>query len=266
MTLPPAYAQVLSLGVLWTSIHCIGMCGPLLSGFDIAGVMRGRSRIQGVLGVLSYQAGRSLTYAWLGSLAGLLGAGLGRIATVSGAVLALLAGALLLFSAMRSVGSLLAGLGVPNSTPLVALRTPKHSLSATEIIERVLTYSRRAMLPLLASRHPLREVALGAMMGLLPCMIPAWALSQAALTGSPFHGALVMLLLVGLTTPVLLLAAQLPRILCILPAIIRNVLAALLPAVSGAWLLLVGGAGLGLWPHAHLGVSLAGRPFLMMLF
>ena len=42
---------------------------------------------RGLLGVLVYQAGRSLTYAWLGGLAGLIGAGLSRIFTAAGGVL-----------------------------------------------------------------------------------------------------------------------------------------------------------------------------------
>lgn len=263
MTLPPAYAQVLGLGVLWTSIHCIGMCGPLLSGLDIAGVMRGRSRLQGLLGVVAYQAGRGLTYAWLGGLAGLLGAGLGRVATISGALLALSVGLLLIHRTLRALRpeqQQAAG------TPLIPLRRPRLSLSPAVVVEQVLLHSRRALLPLLTSHHPLREVALGALLGMLPCMIPAWALSQAAMTGSPLHGALVMLLLVGMTTPVLLLATQLPTILGVLPASIHRRLIMLLPAVSGVWLILVGGAGLGLWSHAHLGITLAGRPFLMMLW
>ena len=33
-----AYTQIFSVGVLWISIHCAGMCGPLLIGFDVAGV------------------------------------------------------------------------------------------------------------------------------------------------------------------------------------------------------------------------------------
>ena len=262
MTLPAAYAQVLGLGVLWTSVHCIGMCGPLLAGFDIAGVMRGRSRIQGVFGVLTYQAGRGLTYAWLGGLAGLLGAGLARITTLSFGILALGAGLVLSHSALRSLRP-----GSGSVTPLVTLRTAQKSSSTPyDVVERAIALSRRSLLPLLSSRHPLRELALGALMGFLPCMIPAWALSQAALTGSPFHGALVMLLLIVLTTPVLLISTQLPRLLGLLPDSLRVLLPRLFPAVSGVWLILIGGAGLGLWPHAHLALSLVGRPFVMMLF
>lgn len=262
MTLPPAYAQVLSLGVLWTSIHCVGMCGPLLSGFDIAGVMRGRSRWQGVLGVLTYQAGRALTYAWLGSLAGLLGAGLSHAAQMGGAVMALGFGVLLCGLALRALRH-----NTEEQAPLVSLRRNRSwSLSPTAVVESVLRQAKQSLLPLLASRHPLRELALGALLGLLPCMIPAWALSQAALTGSPLHGALVMLLLVGMTTPILLLATQLPRLLQRLPNTLRKSLPALLYLCSGMWLVMVGGAGLNLWPHAHLGFTLLGKPLLLMLF
>ena len=265
MTLPPAYAQVLGLGLLWTSVHCVGMCGPLLSGFDIAGVMRGRTRWQGVFGVLSYQAGRGLTYAWLGSLAGLLGAGLSHAAQTGGAVLAIVAGVVLCGLALRALRPL--PVAAKQDERLVPLRTPRTvSLSPSAVVQYVLGHAKRSLLPLLASRHPLREVALGALMGLLPCMIPAWALSQAALTGSPLHGALVMLLLVALTTPILLFATQLPRLVQALPDKLRSALPYLLYFLSGCWLILVGGAGLNLWQHAHVGFSILGRPLMMMLF
>ena len=250
--LPAAYVHVLGLGLLWTSTHCASMCGPLLCGLQIGGAHPSKrtSVRRGLLGVLVYQAGRSLTYAWLGGLAGLIGAGLSRIFSAAGGVLALIFGALLLGSVVRA------------RQPLVALRRrPGPPITAA-----ALRQVRRLLSPLLLSTHPLRELALGAAMGFLPCMIPAWALGQAATTGSPVHGAAVMLLLVLLTTPVLLLTTQLPRLGWALPEGLRSRLARWLPAVSGVWLLLVGGAGLGLWRHAHLGITLLGQPFMMMLF
>ena len=62
-------------------------------------------------------------------------------------------------------------------------------------------------------RSPLRDLALGAVMGFLPCMIVLWALGLSALTGSALHGAAIMLILVALTTPVLLGVTLLPRVL-----------------------------------------------------
>lgn len=250
--LPPAYAHVLSLGILWTSVHCASMCGPLLCGLSIGGASPNfkTGATQGIFGVLRYQAGRSLTYAWLGGLAGLAGAGLGRIFTSAGGVLSLLFGAALIFSVLRT------------RTTLVKLgRRP-----SLRVIPAAVAYLRALFSPLLSSPQPMREVALGALLGFLPCMIPAWALGQAALTASPYHGAAIMLLLVLLTTPVLLVATQLPRLFQAFPAGLREKIARVLPMISGCWLMLVGGAGLSLWPHAHLGVSLFGRPFMMMIF
>ena len=250
--LPAAYVHVLSLGILWTSAHCASMCGPLLCGLQIGGAHPGAqtSMRRGFLGVLAYQAGRSLTYAWLGGLAGLIGAGLGRVFTAAGGVLAVIFGVVLIGSVARA------------RKPLVALRRRP----GPPVAAMALRAAWRYVSPLLLSTHPLRELALGAGMGFLPCMIPAWALGQAATTGSPVHGAAVMLLLVLLTTPVLLLTTQLPRLGWALPQGIRRPVARWLPAVSGVWLLLVGGAGLDLWPHAHLGVTLLGQPMMMMLF
>jgi sulfite exporter TauE/SafE len=250
--LPPAYAHVLGLGIIWTSMHCAAMCGPLLCGLQIGGARPDHRTRAGrrILGVLTYQAGRGLTYAWLGGLAGLVGSGLGHVFTSAGGVLSLLFGGALILSVMR-----------PKNSPVRLRRRPQASI-ATTTISRI----RALVSPLLSSTHPLRDLALGAMMGFLPCMIPAWALGQAAVTGSPFHGAVIMLLLVLLTTPVLLVTTQLPRLGSLLPRRLRTGVMHCLPAVSGCWLLLIGGAGLGLWPHEHLGITILGHPFLMMIF
>lgn len=250
--LPPAYAHVLSLGVLWTSMHCAAMCGPLLCGLRIGGSAPNTQRGvgQGIRGVLSYQLGRSLTYAWLGGLAGLLGASLSRVFTAAGGFMALAFGAGLIHLALR------------RPSRLVKLRVRR----GPALLQTLIAHAQSQLSPLVFSTHPLRELALGAIFGFLPCMIPAWALGQAALTGSPFHGAMIMLLLVLLTTPVLLVTTQLPRLGAIFPAQLRQAVARFLPALSGLWLVLIGGASLGLFSHAHLGVRFFGHAFVMMLF
>ena len=58
-----AYAQLLSVGLLWISFHCAGMCGTLLIGFDVAGAARGASVPRGALSLLTYQLGRAGTAA-----------------------------------------------------------------------------------------------------------------------------------------------------------------------------------------------------------
>lgn len=246
-----AYAQLLGLGVLWISFHCAGMCGPLLIGMDVPGAARGQAPLRGALSVLTYQAGRALTYAWLGGLMGLLGAGFAHRFASAGALLALGLGLLMLVSALGRL------LPAARKAPLTQLGRPARQWTPARLLGGLLS----------RSDGPLRELLLGAVMGLLPCMIAIWALGLAALTASPLHGAALMLLLVAMTTPVLLGVTLLPRLGG--GALLRRLgarLPVLLLGISGVHLLLISGAALGLFPHAHLGVGLAGRAFLIMFF
>ena len=118
-----------------------------------------------------------------------------------------------------------------------------------------------------AGRSGLHAVALGVVLGLMPCMVALWVLGLAALTGSALHGAALMLLLIVLTTPMLLGVTLLPRLI---PSGRRGGLTALAPALlqalSGTWLLLIAAAGAGLISHCHLGFSLFGRGLVMMFY
>lgn len=249
---PAAYAQLLSVGLVWISFHCAGMCGPLLIGFDVAGAARGVRALPGALGVLTYQAGRSLTYLLLGALAGLVGRGLTAVFEPAGAIFALLFGltvvTTLVIKEVRRRQSLRPQ---PVKVGFSKLDPPKLSF-----VERLVSKLPRALHPLQGpdeGRH-LRIFGLGAAMGLLPCMITYWALGLAATTGSPLHGALVMLLLVVMTTPVLLGVTLLPRLLPRRAALLRS-LPQVLMALSAMWLVMIGLAGLGLIAHQHLSVG-----------
>lgn len=57
---------------LASSLHCIGMCGPLSLAMPVGG-LNGRRRI---MLILSYQAGRIFTYGMFGLVAGLAGRGI----------------------------------------------------------------------------------------------------------------------------------------------------------------------------------------------
>jgi hypothetical protein len=82
----------------------------------------------------------------------------------------------------------------------------------------------------------------------------------------PLRGAAILVLLVAMTTPMLLGVTLLPRVG--VPALRR--LGARLPplllAASGLHLLLISAAAAGWLPHAHVGVRVFGRPFLIMFF
>jgi sulfite exporter TauE/SafE len=77
MTMPispllPAYLSLLLAG-LAGSLHCIGMCGPIVVGFSQAAGAGGLTRRAMLQDFLGYHAGRIWTYAILGFLAGLAG-------------------------------------------------------------------------------------------------------------------------------------------------------------------------------------------------
>jgi sulfite exporter TauE/SafE len=248
-TASAAYLQLLSVGLVWISFHCAGMCGPLLIGFDVAGAARGVGALRGAAGVLTYQAGRAVTYLMLGAAAGLVGRGLTAVFEPAGSVFALVFG--------TSVVTTL----VVRGFRARAARRPRpvpvgfSKLEAAEptLIERLVGKLPRTLHPLQGpdeGRH-LRIFGLGAAMGLLPCMITYWVLGLAATTGSPLHGALLMLLLVAMTTPMLLGVTLLPRLL---PRRIAWLPQALM-ALSATWLILIGLAGLEVIAHLHFAVG-----------
>lgn len=248
-----AWTQLTSLGLVWVSFHCAGMCGPLVVGFDVAGVSRGGGAGRGALSVLTYQAGRAMTLMTLGALSGLVGSGLGAGFHRAGAILALTMAAAILASQI-----------IPRRwhRPRPRLRLERR---AEPIWQRMASRVSTAVLPHMSGGRALDHLALGLLMGLLPCMIPLWVLGLGATTGSPLHGALLMLTLVAMTTPVLLGVTLLPRVVR-LSGRLSRALPRVLLGVSALWLTMVGLAGLELIDHLHLPVHLAGRTFVVMLW
>ncbi len=244
-----AYTQLLSVGLVWISFHCAGMCGPILMGLDVAGVARGHHALRGAGSVLLYQAGRAFTYALLGALAGLVGRGLGEVFTGAGGIVALVFGSMLLIS---SVLKLISPEARDPARPVTRLEQRDQKPSPLARLQAAIHAGVRRI-ALQDGAGPARVLMLGAMLGLLPCMITLWALGLAATTGSPLHGAGVMVLLVLMTTPVLLGVTLLPRLLRrLVPGRMAGVMPRVLVALSGAWLVMVGLAGLGVVAHQHV--------------
>ena len=74
----------LELGLIFilglvSSLHCVQMCGPIVLAFSLP-----LSRSQALRAQLHYNAGRILTYAALGALAGALGGGIGLLGRLAG--------------------------------------------------------------------------------------------------------------------------------------------------------------------------------------
>jgi sulfite exporter TauE/SafE len=222
-----ALAQLVGVGVIWMSVHCAGMCGPIVLGLGVTGPAR----------VLQYQAGRAVTYAVLGAGAGLLGDGLARVSSKAGVVVALVLGVVALARALPPLrwGAL------PRRAKVVRIGARPSFVDVT--LTRVMR--------MITGAPPF---ALGAALAFMPCMIAVWALGLAALTASAVWGAVVMVALVAMTTPWLLLAGTLARLSARLSRIMLG--------VAGAWLILVAAAGAGVVQHMHARVG----PFTLMLW
>lgn len=247
-----AFVQLFSVGLLWISFHCVGMCGPLLIGLDVAGTARGLRAKQGALAVVVYQAGKAVTYSLLGVAAGALGAIVQSALESAGAVLALLGGLTLLGVALRRL------LARESTEPLVQIGSTKRRGALEQLTLRL----SRALLDD-GQGYLSRAFTLGLAMGLLPCMIPLWVLGLAAVTGSPLAGAGLMLGLVAMTTPVLLLVTVLPRAFKKRRREVAFV-PALLLSISGVWLVLVGLASFGLVPHVHIALPFGSGLSIML--
>ena len=176
------------------SLHCLGMCGPLVVAYSLhlrptgaAGapeVMHFWS--QGFVHHLAFHSGRIMTYGLLGAAA-------------SG--LAYTAGFNQLFAGLRSsvtlAGGLLMvlfGLAILKVIPLSFFSSPSF---------RPGSFLGRTVSPLFGSNRLASKWALGLATGFLPCML-SWAMIvKAAFTPSPVHGFVTMALFGLGTVPVL---------------------------------------------------------------
>lgn len=225
----PLYLQLLGPGAIWIMIHCAGMCGPLVTGLGL-GTGTWRS---GVTALLLYQLGRALPLAAVGALAGLIGG------TVSAAV---------------SAWSPWLVLGIAVSLYLAVLR--RLGWLRWRFPDADGGVAARLLRPLAAwsARHPHAGAGLiGMALSAMPCGIVFSTLGLATASGSPWHGAALMALLVALSTVPLVIAigasaaafGRLRQRLVWLPTVAL--------ACSATLLLLHGLAALGMIKHLHLG-------------
>lgn len=152
----------------FSSVHCAGMCGPILLTVNRFGSGR---REDAVRRMVAYQTARVVAYAALGAAAGYTG---NTIAT-SGfpRVLAIISGLILLATAIGMT--------------LRAVRQPLGSKWSSFVVRLGLAAMR------LVRTHPLRgHVVLGFAHGLLPCGPLYAAVAASALLGSIVQSAIFM--------------------------------------------------------------------------
>ncbi len=206
----------LSLGLLGGFGHCVGMCSPFVLFVSRRYVAPEAGRAAAFRAQLWYTAGRVLTYALLGALAGALGG----VVQLAGALLGLqraasvVAGTVLVLWALVALSDLVPGLESGGSLfAKVAAR--------------------------LKGRVPGHPFAIGLFLGLLPCGLLYSAVIAAVARGGPLEGALALTLF-GLGTAPALLGVSLADELLARHRTFVNRLSQLFLLAMGAWFLWTG--------------------------
>ena len=163
--MPLELGLVFLLGLV-SSLHCVQMCGPIVLAFSLP-----LKRSDALRAHMQYNAGRILTYAFLGAIAGAVGGGIGMLGRLAG----LASGARVFAgSAMIVAGILMAGLLPSNG--LVSIQTRGFT-------KRI---GRRLLVPG-------GKFTLGLTLGFLPCGLVYAALLKAVDSGNALAGAATML-------------------------------------------------------------------------
>ncbi|MFU8804484.1 MAG: sulfite exporter TauE/SafE family protein [Bradymonadaceae bacterium] len=253
------YVQLMSVGLLWVTVHCVGMCGPIMGGLTAGRGLHDQSRTRRLLasaqGVLAYQGGRALTYLAMGAVAGLAGAAMETwirgMTQVAGLVVA--------------VALIAAGMA---KWPVVARfwRARLNGMNPGRFTGAFLGRVMRSLNRRFSAPGARRMFVFGVALGLLPCMLMFWVLGLAASTASPFHGAMLMGGLVIMTTPVLLIAGCSTGLAGGKLRALGAYLVPLAMILSGVWLGLIAMAANGWISHVHLPFEFAGHKLVVMLW
>jgi sulfite exporter TauE/SafE len=183
------FLSMFMLGILGTG-HCIGMCGLLVIAFP--------ARSGRFASHLYYHLGRICTYVVIGSIMGGIGAGLAGIAAATGGNYPVWAARIQIGVSLVAAVFLLvfglARLGVISEPGWMAMASP----------DKIPGY-RKLLKSAFSNKGQAEMLILGMMMGFLPCGLSFAAFSRALASGSPIHGAAMVLAFSLGTVPGLLL-------------------------------------------------------------
>jgi sulfite exporter TauE/SafE len=194
------------------SLHCVGMCGPLVSALHV-GAKGFRSK------TIWYHSGRALGYAVLGAIMGLVGYSMSLVVTQQW--LAMIAGL-----------TMIASMAWPTKWRIV----PRAFASWMHHI-------RQRYMQWWQNGNSSIAVIMGILNAWLPCGLVYTALAASVVTASPLHGAIFMALFGLANTPALLMSTGLMRLIQVRFGNKKNVQVFLMVF---ALLIALRGAGLGI--------------------
>ncbi|MGQ4808377.1 hypothetical protein NKDENANG_01759 [Candidatus Entotheonellaceae bacterium PAL068K] len=177
------HTAMLLLAAMGGSLHCLGMCGGIITAVNA--LSKSASRRHGLVSHVAYHSGRLTSYLFLGAMAGACGQIVASPAPFLHTLIDLSAGLFVLGTGLRLLG-------------LLPARSPVQLMWNT-------TSLTRSLAALLRVKRLSSSLVLGLFNGFIPCPLIAAFLAQAAASGSPFEGALIMAILVVGTAPGMML-------------------------------------------------------------
>ena len=205
------------------SLHCLGMCGPLVLAYSLnldAPTASGRRIVStGTIHHLAFHMGRVTTY-------GVLGATLALIVGMAGFVP--------YFKGARSILTLTAGLAM-FFLGIVLLRIPRFKLFSLSLSGPNLHTFR-----LINSRSIGSKYILGISVGFLPCMLPWAMLMKASAAQNVFHGFLTMVFFGLGTVPILFFTGFFASLMSYRLRLLGERLAAVSVIIMGGMLIVKG--------------------------
>ncbi len=172
------------------SMHCVGMCGPIALALPVQ-----KNSYSFWLGRINYNLGRSLTYALMGGILGLVGFGVWLAGYQE--LISILGGGLIILIALISIIS-----GKINWMHLKPIWLPVESL-------------KKGMGKMLRIKNPSGMLGVGLLNGFLPCGFVYVALAGALVSGSAIDGMIYMFLFGMGTFPVMFLVSSSNRLISI---------------------------------------------------
>lgn len=162
---------------LFSSLHCLGMCGPLALAIPM---VKGRAGLLLLWDKLTYNFGRIITYCTLGSLAGIIGSGLWMAGLQQW--VSIISGVLILLAA---------------ASRLIKNKPAAFGWGKFAFVNGALTY---------ALKHQWGHLFIGVLNGFLPCGFVYMAMAGAINTGSVQASGMYMFWFGMGTLPLMLLA------------------------------------------------------------
>lgn len=164
---------------IFGSMHCVGMCGPIVLWYSTQGISTAASPLSALLNHLSYNAGRVVSISIVGGVLGLVGGGITA-----------LQGTGHWFS--LSVGVLLFLAGVSLLRILPRFRFSSDAVFSSEASNIFARFYRKAVGYLFSSRTIESKFYIGFLTPLLPCGLLYVMFLKAASSGDLLSGALTM--------------------------------------------------------------------------